>query len=641
MASVVQDEAPAPDPMPSLISQAATELFPSQYSVPCPESCQKWLHLQPADLLRLPVHAQRHLPKSCTHLVANVLAWLCSLIHNPQLSVAQREAALLLLLLSPRWLWPNPPRRGAAPLPAHARPHLIRQRARLLTSGDWNALLDLLLQPAPRTSHLQPQHPDVLTPATAKGLLQAGQQHRLSTFWRRLHSYGVLPPSPATTAKVSAKWSQQHQMPAPASADLLSQTEVGELFPLELFDSAQRRLHSGTSQDAMGWYAETFSTLGRDPRLRRSFHALLQGYLSGQLGTTAWDLFNASSLILSKDAEGSGVRPIAMPSIWRKMAGLMILQKWRLPLMRAMGPHQYGAMKSDGGLQFATTIPARLDSAQAPLVIVRCDVQNAFGAVHRQQVLAAASQVDPLLSKSLAPWLCRSSGAALLSEPLVRDFLQTTRGIPQGDPLSSVLFSLTLSTALTCLDATPSRPALGTLDAYADDAILCTSPANAGPAFSRWRDRLADLGLELNPTKTAVWQPGATTLPASLCPFLPESCFSASGITLCGLPLDASTDPLHLDVPLGDASFLERLLAHQLLVLHKRLSLLEPFVDFHGPASPALHIALTLLRCNIQHSWAYLWRFLPPPTAQPHATKLDALLMSHFTRLTAILPAYL
>ena len=177
---------------------------------------------------------------------------------------------------------------------------------------------------------------------------------------------------------------------------------------------------------------------------------------------------------------------------------------------------------------------------------------------------------------------------------------------------------------------------LGTVDAYADDAILCTTPDQAGPALLRWRDRLQDLGLELNPAKTAVWQPHASQLPPSLQPFLPSSCFSAEGLTLCGLPLDVAADPLQFDVPLGCSSFLQTFLSNQRKVLQTPLSLLEAFVDYHGPASPALHIALTLLRCNVQHSWAHLWRFLPPPLAQPHAALLDALLMQHFTRLTAI-----
>ena len=107
------------------------------------------------------------------------------------------------------------------------------------------------------------------------------------------------------------------------------------------------------------------------------------------------------------------------------------------------------------------------------------------------------------------------------------------------------------------------------------------------------------------------------------------------GLTLCGLPLDASSDPLHFDLPFG-SSFLRKFLSHQLGVLRARLSMLEAFVDYNGPATPALHVALTLLCCNIQHSWANLWRFLPPPLAQPHAALIDELLMQHFTRLTAI-----
>ena len=35
-------------------------------------------------------------------------------------------------------------------------------------------------------------------------------------------------------------------------------------------------------------------------------------------------------------------------------------------------------------------------------------------------------------------------------------------------------------------------------------------------------------------------------------------------------------------------------------------------------------------------SWADLWRFLLPPLAQPHAAQIDELVMTHFTRLTAI-----
>ena len=189
---------------------------------------------------------------------------------------------------------------------------------------------------------------------------------------------------------------------------------------------------------------------------------------------------------------------------------------------------------SDGGLQFASHIRAKLDSSSEPLVVLRCDVQNAFGSVHWSAVLQAASQVDPLFAKTLAPWLRRATGAALFSAPDSRELLLTNRGVPQGDPISSVVFSLTLSQALTCLDATPTRESLGTIDAYADDAILCTTPDQAGPAFLRWRDRLQDLGLELKTTLRSGSLTRPNCLPLfSLSFLLPASVLKGSPYVAC------------------------------------------------------------------------------------------------------------
>ena len=61
--------------------------------------------------------------------------------------------------------------------------------------------------------------------------------------------------------------------------------------------------------------------------------------------------------------------------------------------------------------------------------------------------------------------------------------------------------------------------------------------------------------------------------------------------------------------------------------LTRQLSLLAAFLDFCGPASPALLFSETLVRCNLQRSWTHLWRYLLPSIAQPHAGAIDELLM--------------
>ena len=220
--------------------------------------------------------------------------------------------------------------------------------------------------------------------------------------------------------------------------------------------------------------------------------------------------------------------------LWRKLSGLLVLAKWRAQLTAAMGSVPCAAM----GVCFL-----RLRSAPNwTLPMTPLFFSGGLQAAHR---------VDPLLGKSIAACLRRPSGTVLLTSADSREFLPTSRGIPQRDPLRSVLFSLALSS-----QPTPDRGSLGSLDAYADDAILCTTPELAGAAFVRWRDRLGDLGLELNPEKTVVWQPGADHLPASLCPFLSASCFRSEGLTICGLPIAAGVDPTAFDIPVGCPEFL-------------------------------------------------------------------------------------
>ena len=106
-----------------------------------------------------------------------------------------------------------------------------------------------------------------------------------------------------TDAGCLSKWSQQPQLPAPADAPVLSQQEVASLFDFGALGQVVPKLLFGTASDSMGWHAESFTSLVREPRLRRAFHSILQAYLTGDTGTTSWDLINSSAIIpLSKKA---------------------------------------------------------------------------------------------------------------------------------------------------------------------------------------------------------------------------------------------------------------------------------------------------------------------------------------------------
>ena len=68
-----------------------------------------------------------------------------------------------------------------------------------------------------------------------------------------------------------------------ADSALLSQQEVSLLYDLDGFDRALPRLHKGTAADAWARILKSFYLLAKDHRLRRTFHSILQAYMTGSL----------------------------------------------------------------------------------------------------------------------------------------------------------------------------------------------------------------------------------------------------------------------------------------------------------------------------------------------------------------------
>ena len=177
----------------------------------------------------------------------------------------------------------------------------------------------------------------------------------------------------------------------------------------------------------------------------------------------------------------------------------------------------------------------------------------------------------------------------------------------KGIHLARLFFSLTLSQALTCLEPTDTRPSLGTIDAYADDAFLCTSPENAGPAFLRWQDRLQESAL----MRLKLLCGNRT----------PTNCLRLFNV-IFRLSASASQASPYVDFPLKlhlilspSTSLLATAPSFKSFWINNLLVSLfdfpcSSFSDYHSPASPALHIALTLIRSNLQNSWAHLRRYL-------------------------------
>ena len=208
---------------------------------------------------------------------------------------------------------------------------------------------------------------------------------------------------------------------------------------------------------------------------------LLTLYACGELGHEGEDLLNCSLLIpLYKDSRGTAIRPIAVPTAFRKCYARSVLAVHRTVLSEAAGPHQYAAMTADGARLVAHHLRTQAAEPGPPSLYIRTDISNAFNEVDRQHVLESLMTAHPLLSASQYAWLHRPTHAVMHSQAGSRRTLSTAQGIPQGDPLSSIAFAIALAKPLQHMHAMHSSPF-----AYADDTVLVAKPENFETTMGR------------------------------------------------------------------------------------------------------------------------------------------------------------
>ena len=249
---------------------------------------------------------------------------------------------------------------------------------------------------------------------------------------------------------------------------------------------------------------------------------------------------------------------------------------------------------------------------------MRTDIANVFNQADRQATLDSLATAHPLLQASQFAWLRHPTQAVLTAPKGGRRIMTTDVGIPQGDPLSSLAFSLLLAKLLATLN-TPESAAV----AYADDTVLIAAPAHMTAALRLWEERLHPVGLTLNRDKFELWSPDGLDLPTDLTTDYPHVKVTSRGFRVCGLPLDKADalDPLP-DTPCGDDTYTQALLQEAREALQQRMRVLAAFLVHHGLQTEALHVALHVLRVNLSGRLAHLYRFCPWTLLRPWTATL-------------------
>ena len=191
---------------------------------------------------------------------------------------------------------------------------------------------------------------------------------------------------------------------------------------------------------------------------------------------------------------GGGTRVLGVPCIADRIAQTVVARRLEAKVELIFNPNSYGYRPSRSALDAVAACRQRCWKSDW---IVDLDIQSFFDSVPWELVVKAVHTTDPWVVLYVKRWL-----AAPLALP-DGSLQQRDRGTPQGSAISPVLANLFLHYAF---DAWMAReyPTVR-FERYADDAIVhCVTEAQAKRLVVAIRNRLAEVGLQLHPTKTRI-----------------------------------------------------------------------------------------------------------------------------------------
>ena len=215
-------------------------------------------------------------------------------------------------------------------------------------------------------------------------------------------------------------------------------------------------------------------------RLLTALTALTNLAISGQIPDFAVQAFYGASLIALRK-KGGGLRPIAIGSVFRRIAAKIAVSNVSAAIGAELRPAQLGVATRNGCEAAVHAVRAYItDAARSsqPTVIIKLDVSNAFNSVRRDVMLETArarlTSIYPLV------WQAYSRASPLY---IGGSKIWSRSGIQQGDPLSSLLFSLAIDDV--CNVASTDINVW-----YLDDGTVGGPPEQVASATLRIKNRL-------------------------------------------------------------------------------------------------------------------------------------------------------
>ena len=643
--------APAAAPAPALAAAPlpradATQRPLRDYDALC------WASLDEVDLTEEFASAcptLRYVPRGARAAAADATEELCeAVLRAPGGSLAELRAWKLLLLRE-RLLFRAPLRLSSSQGGRRQEERLdlsrlVRERVGALLRGDWAVLLAEARASAAGLARSRASAAAVkrdesyLADEVCRKVL-AGEYSRAAAL---LASPGFAPLSEETSREL-----QELLQPRAAPA-LEPRPRLGAAPALWARKDTKRALRAtpkGSGEALGGGRWEHWRLVLHAPAALKALHEVLQRVAAANLPESVAEALALSKLTALRKPSG-GVRPIAAPSLLRRLAGRLLVSTRKGELATALGRQQFAVGTAAGAEVLGHSVRA-LTEADPDLVLLCLDARNAYGTASRSACLDALGRVAPELLACAELFCHRTSQYFYWDGAGQCHRLCATSGVDQGDPLAPLLFACGVAPCLEALEADLQQlardrgldPSRVRVLAYLDDVAVLVPPELATEVQSAATRALGALGLELRPEKTQAYSKSAP------CPPGLQEQWREYGLTLVGVPLG---EPLPEDglpaeddqrrVDLGTDAFAKERCAE---VSARAATLLERFAELPTQASPhqpAVQVAALLLRHCGCGKVTHLLRSTPPATVREAARAYDAALLTCYEVLTELDP---
>ena len=220
-------------------------------------------------------------------------------------------------------------------------------------------------------------------------------------------------------------------------------------------------LNRKSTEDIFGWSVELLrKTIEQNPIIITLLTLILQFCLNECYYPKV--MFEVKMIAIPKPGKPGKIRPISIPSTFRKLISRIVLFKYEEVMRRNLHPNQYGVGNSLGIETIIYTIEGSIDAARLnkeDITIAQLDLSSAYNKVNRVKMIEILKNIN--LNRRVINYFIH-----MLSEEKLEYYdgnayrlIPNTKGIAQGDICSPILFSLYIAEALNAVNRSTNERA--------------------------------------------------------------------------------------------------------------------------------------------------------------------------------------